>query len=92
MAFIDDLKELIKKYDTETVEENEDSETVEEKEKTETVEENEDSDTVETVNGNEDSETVYTEQHKMVVKNVDGKRVEEEKTIRVDERGEYYYV
>ena len=64
MAFIDDLKELIKKYDdSETVEKNDDSET-----------------------------TVYTEQHEMVVKNVDGKRVEEEKTIRVNEQGEYYYV
>ena len=73
MAFIDDLKELIKKYD--------DSETVEKNDDSETVEKNDDSET-----------TVYTEQHEMVVKNVDGKRVEEEKTIRVNEQGEYYYV
>lgn len=87
MAFIDDLKELIKKYDdSETVEMSDDSETVE---TVETVKKNDDSETVEK---NDDSETVYTEQHEMVVKNVDGKRVEEEKTIRVDERGEYYYV
>lgn len=63
MAFIDDLKKLIKKYDN-----------------------------TETVTENEDSETVYTEKHERVVKNVDGKRVEEEKTIRVNEQGEYYYV
>ena len=73
MAFIDDLKELIKKYD--------DSETVEKNDDSETVEKNDDLET-----------TVYTEQREMVVKNIDGKKEEEEKTIHVNEQGEYYYV